>query len=97
MNSYCNKSCINDNATKHSDEKIEHIAKFISGIWQIHAFREGNTQTTAIFTIQYLRSLGMKLVVILVGVCMLAYVDFDFTFSFIFLWKGLSNMKKKGH
>ena len=40
------------------DEKIEHIAKFISGIWQIHAFREGNTRTTAIFTIQYLRSLG---------------------------------------
>ena len=42
------------------DEKIEHIAKFISGIWQIHAFREGNTRTTAIFTIQYLRSLGYK-------------------------------------
>lgn len=42
------------------DEKIEHIAKFISGIWQIHAFREGNTRTTAIFAIQYLRSLGYK-------------------------------------
>ena len=42
------------------DEKIEHIAKFVSGIWQIHPFREGNTRTTAIFTIQYLRSLGYK-------------------------------------
>ena len=42
------------------DEKIEHIAKFISGIWQIHAFREGNTRTTAVFTIQYLRSLGYE-------------------------------------
>ena len=42
------------------DEKIEHIAKFISGIWQIHVFREGNTRTTAIFTIQYLRSLGYE-------------------------------------
>ena len=42
------------------DEKTEHIAKFISGIWQIHAFREGNTRTTAVFTIQYLRSLGYK-------------------------------------
>ena len=42
------------------NEKIEHIAKFISGIWQIHAFREGNTRTTAIFTIQYLRSLGYE-------------------------------------
>ena len=43
------------------DEKIEHIANFISGIWQIHAFREGNTRTTAIFTIQYLRSLGYEM------------------------------------
>ena len=42
------------------DEKIEHIAKFVSGIWQIHAFKEGNTRTTAIFTIQYLRSLGYE-------------------------------------
>ena len=42
------------------DEKMEHIAKFISGIWQIHAFCEGNTRTTAVFTIQYLRSLGYK-------------------------------------
>ena len=43
------------------DEKIEHITKFISGIWQIHAFREGNTRTTAIFTIQYLHSLGYEM------------------------------------
>ena len=42
------------------DKKMEHIAKFVSGIWQIHAFREGNTRTTAVFTIQYLRSLGYK-------------------------------------
>ena len=42
------------------DEKIEHIAEFVSGIWQIHAFREGNTRTTAVFTIQYLRSMGYK-------------------------------------
>ncbi len=40
--------------------KIEHIAKFISGIWQIHAFREGNTRTTAVFAIQYLRSMGFQ-------------------------------------
>lgn len=40
--------------------------------------------------------LGMKLAVVLVGACMFAYVGMDFTFSFIFLWKGLSNMKKKG-
>ena len=40
------------------DESIRHLAKFISGIWQIHPFGEGNTRTTAIFTIKYLRSLG---------------------------------------
>ncbi|MBO6117467.1 MAG: Fic family protein [Bacteroidales bacterium] len=44
-----------------SMEKVaEHIAKFVSGIWQIHPFGEGNTRTTAIFTIKYLRSLGFK-------------------------------------
>ena len=40
------------------DEVIMHIAKFVSGIWQIHPFGEGNTRTTAIFTIKYLRSIG---------------------------------------
>ena len=39
---------------------IEHIAKFISGLWQIHPFPEGNTRTTAVFTIKYLRSMGYK-------------------------------------
>jgi fido (protein-threonine AMPylation protein) len=36
----------------------KHIAKFISDVWQIHAFGEGNTRTTAVFAIKYLRSLG---------------------------------------
>ena len=27
------------------DQMIEHIAKFVSGIWQIHPFGEGNTRT----------------------------------------------------
>ena len=39
---------------------IAHVTKFVSGIWQIHAFCEGNTRTTAVFTILYLRSLGFK-------------------------------------
>ena len=39
---------------------IEHIAHFISDLWQIHAFGEGNTRTTAIFLIKYLRKLGFK-------------------------------------
>jgi len=40
------------------DALITHITKFVSGLWQIHAFGEGNTRTTAVFTIQYLRSIG---------------------------------------
>ena len=40
------------------DDLISHIAGFVSGLWQIHAFGEGNTRTTAVFTIQYLMSLG---------------------------------------
>ena len=38
--------------------KVERIADFISGIWQIHPFGEGNTRTIAIFTIKYLRTMG---------------------------------------
>ncbi len=40
------------------DELVTHFTKFVSGLWQIHAFGEGNTRTTAVFAIQYLRSLG---------------------------------------
>ena len=39
-------------------EMIRHFAKFISGVWQIHPFREGNTRTTAVFAIKYLRAMG---------------------------------------
>ncbi len=41
-------------------EIIEHITRFISYLWQIHIFGEGNTRTTAIFLIKYLRKLGYK-------------------------------------
>ena len=40
------------------DEIIHHLAVFISRLWQIHVFGEGNTRTTAVFFIKYLRSLG---------------------------------------
>ena len=43
------------------DEMIVHISRFVSGIWQIHAFGEGNTRTTAVFAIQYLRSVGFNI------------------------------------
>ncbi len=42
------------------DEIIAHLTRFVSGIWQTHPFREGNTRTTAVFTIKYLQSIGFK-------------------------------------
>lgn len=42
------------------DEIIEHLAIFFANLWQIHAFEEGNTRTTAVFFIKYLRSLGFN-------------------------------------
>ena len=44
----------------NKDQMVEHLAKFVSGLWQIHPFCEGNTRTTAIFTIKYLRSQGFS-------------------------------------
>ena len=40
------------------NKMVEHITRFVAGLWEIHSFGEGNTRTTAIFTIKYLRSLG---------------------------------------
>ena len=42
------------------EEVIAHLSRFVSGIWQTHPFREGNTRTTAVFTIKYLQSIGFK-------------------------------------
>ena len=39
---------------------IHHLAVFISRLWQIHIFGEGNTRTTAVFFIKYLRTLGFS-------------------------------------
>lgn len=41
-------------------EKVRHLCYFTADLWQIHAFSEGNTRTTAVFLIQYLRSIGYK-------------------------------------
>lgn len=43
-----------------ADEVINHISRFTANLWQIHAFGEGNTRTTAVFIILYLRSLGFR-------------------------------------
>ena len=49
-----------DYRTLNKDQMIEHLATFVAGLWQIHPFGEGNTRTTAIFTIKYLRMLGFS-------------------------------------
>ena len=43
-----------------SDEMVQHVTRFVSKLWQIHAFGEGNTRTTAVFTILYFRSIGFE-------------------------------------
>ena len=47
-------------ATLSMDAVIRHLAVFVSRLWQIHVFGEGNTRATAVFFIQYLRSLGFN-------------------------------------
>ncbi|RDU61482.1 Fic family protein [Helicobacter sp. MIT 14-3879] len=45
-----------------SDEKrILNIATFVSNIWQIHPFREGNTRIIAVFAIKYINSMGFNI------------------------------------
>ena len=43
-----------------ADQAIKRICRFVSGIWQIHPFAEGNTRTTAVFTMKYLQTFGFK-------------------------------------
>lgn len=48
-------------ATLSNEEKALNIARFISNIWQIHPFREGNTRAIAVFTIKYLNTMGFNI------------------------------------
>lgn len=48
-----------DYSDKPISEVIKHLARFTADLWQIHPFREGNTRTTAVFLIKYLRSMGI--------------------------------------
>ena len=43
-----------------TEDIVKHIARFISNLWQIHIFGEGNTRTTAVFLIKYLSKLGFN-------------------------------------
>lgn len=41
-------------------ETVAHLVRLVADVWQIHAFGEGNTRTTSIFVIKYLRTLGFN-------------------------------------
>lgn len=43
------------------EKSVKHISMFTSGIWQIHPFCEGNTRTTAVFIIKYLKTFGFNI------------------------------------
>lgn len=47
-----------DYSKLNTSEFIHHMARFIADLWQIHVFSEGNTRTTAVFLIKYLRKFG---------------------------------------
>ena len=47
-------------ANMNIDDAIRHLTRFCANLWQIHAFCEGNTRTTAVFMIKYLRTLGFN-------------------------------------
>ena len=42
-------------------ETVHNIASFISRIWMIYPFAEGNTRTVAVFLIKYLQYLGFDI------------------------------------
>ncbi|MGX2974564.1 Fic family protein [Ursidibacter arcticus] len=42
------------------EEIMIHLATFTARLWQIHVFEEGNTRTTAVFFIKYLKTLGFN-------------------------------------
>ena len=49
-----------DYSTLSLSEAVSHLTIFCRDIWQIHPFGEGNTRTTAVFMIKYLRMLGFN-------------------------------------
>lgn len=49
-------------ANLNVDDAIRHLTRFCANLWQVHAFCEGNTRTTAVFMIKYLRTLGFNVV-----------------------------------
>ena len=68
------------------DALVEHFASFVSGVWQIHPFREGNTRTVAVFAIKYLKSKGYE-------VCNDLFKDKSFYFRNALVRANYENLK----
>ena len=49
-----------DYSVLNADMAVKQICKFVSDIWLIHPFREGNTRTTAVFTMKWLQTFGFS-------------------------------------
>ena len=49
-----------DYPSLNASQALKHLCKFVSDIWQVHPFGEGNTRTTAVFTMKYLRTFGVE-------------------------------------
>lgn len=69
------------------DETIHHLAMFVSRLWQIHVFGEGNTRTTAVFFIKYLSQLGFDADNVL-------FVDHSWFFRNALVRANYNNIKK---
>lgn len=54
LNYFITKEKNFDYSKLSKEETVKHITRFVSEIWQIHPFGEGNTRTAAVFIIKYL-------------------------------------------
>lgn len=46
---------------RFDSDQIDHFGRFLSRIWQVHPFVEGNTRTVAVFAALYLNNLGFDI------------------------------------
>ena len=51
----------------HKKETIDAIVLFISKLWRIHCFREGNTRTVTVFLYLFMKQIGFKVNVDFIG------------------------------
>lgn len=49
------------NFEESKEEIVAQLVDFMSSIWEIHPFREGNTRSIITYTIKYIRHNGLKI------------------------------------